>query len=236
MAESGGLFVIDAETGDTTQFSSTFAGGSNSITANASAKNNGDYGFKMLFDGAYDTAYGMKSITPADEIYLRFYIYIPSSLTIAVGYTMRVFGANEPLSNQVRFGIYNAYGTMMWKLQVAYDSVDFADEFALDTWIRVEIRYLKHTTNGGAEAWINGTKYASDLDQDLSTQISSVYIGACQCGSNPDAGDYFYLDDIKADTSYIGAYAAGGGVDTAKKRMSATHLLVPSFPMAILPD
>jgi hypothetical protein len=30
--------------------------------------------------------------------------------------------------------------------------------------------------------------------------------------------------------------AAGGGVDTAKKRMSATHLLVPSFPMAILPD
>jgi hypothetical protein len=30
--------------------------------------------------------------------------------------------------------------------------------------------------------------------------------------------------------------AGGGGVDTAKKRMSATHLLVPSFPMAILPD
>ena len=30
--------------------------------------------------------------------------------------------------------------------------------------------------------------------------------------------------------------AGGGGVDTAKKRMSATHLLVPGFPMAILPD
>jgi hypothetical protein len=32
------------------------------------------------------------------------------------------------------------------------------------------------------------------------------------------------------------AAAGGGGVDTAKKRMSATHLLVPSYPMAILPD
>ena len=32
------------------------------------------------------------------------------------------------------------------------------------------------------------------------------------------------------------AAAAGGGVDTAKKRMSATHLLMPGFPMAILPD
>jgi len=34
----------------------------------------------------------------------------------------------------------------------------------------------------------------------------------------------------------IAAAAGGGGADTAKKRMSATHLLVPSFPMAILPD
>jgi len=30
--------------------------------------------------------------------------------------------------------------------------------------------------------------------------------------------------------------AASGGADTAKKRMSATHLLMPGFPMAILPD
>jgi len=34
----------------------------------------------------------------------------------------------------------------------------------------------------------------------------------------------------------IAAAVGGGGVDTAKKRMSATHLLMPSFPMAILPD
>jgi hypothetical protein len=52
-----------------------------------------------------------------------------------------------------------------------------------------------------------------------------------------------FTDDIAGDirdASWdIGAdeyKAAGGGVDTAKKRMSATHLLVPSFPMAILPD
>jgi len=35
---------------------------------------------------------------------------------------------------------------------------------------------------------------------------------------------------------YVVYTTAGGGIDTAKKRMSATHLLVPSYPMAILPD
>jgi len=53
---------------------------------------------------------------------------------------------------------------------------------------------------------------------------------SCQETGGYDAGG---VDSIYCD---IDPTAAGGGADTAKKRMSATHLLVPSFPMAILPD
>ena len=43
-------------------------------------------------------------------------------------------------------------------------------------------------------------------------------------------------DNYTAFVAFAVKAAAGGGVDTAKKRMSATHLLMPGFPMAILPD
>jgi len=83
--------------------------------------------------------------------------------------------------------------------------------------------------------------------------------GIHYCRSDTDAGQTllspadpaltYYDDGFPADIS-IGGYtdyydlcircgvepAAGGGADTAKKRMSATHLLMPGFPMAILPD
>jgi len=48
-----------------------------------------------------------------------------------------------------------------------------------------------------------------------------------------DASSNYWTLDIAAFKSEA---AGGGGVDTAKKRMSATHLLMPGFPMAILPD
>jgi hypothetical protein len=98
-----------------------------------------------------------------------------------------------------------------------------------------------------------GTNNSSLLSDELIADIAPDYIRAIGGDSGSGRMALFYsIGDTGAATakatietgtywtaeimSFLATAASGGGVDTAKKRMSATHLLMPGFPMAILPD
>ncbi len=63
MPETGGLFIIDGESAGSTpwEFDSLSEEGSNTVALAAAAKNNGDYGYKITFDGTSDYAYVFKT-------------------------------------------------------------------------------------------------------------------------------------------------------------------------------
>jgi hypothetical protein len=217
MAETGGLWIIDGEDAGSTpwEWSTITNGGSATFALDASAKQYGDYGYLFTSNGL-DDAYGRYNFTARDEIYVRFYLFIPTGFNIGTGAGEQMYIAmfNAVLGDEVRFGINTKAGGVpfsyiLWVNYVSNYSAD--DTVTLNAWNCIEIRYLKHATAGGAELWINGSKLISDLDQAIAAQASQFYLGCQYQTSAIGAGDNLSFDDVKADTAYVGAYAAAGG-------------------------
>jgi len=108
------------------------------------------------------------------------------------------------------------------------------------SWSNAELTWVVGTTLTG------GTTYKLVLAS-ASNSSPGGTTGLASGTSKYQGGDYTDTpaSPLPAGTNYtheisircgVEPAAGGGGADTAKKRMSATHLLVPSFPMAILPD
>jgi len=218
MPETGGLFVIDAETGDTSQFTSVLDDGTCAFIAEAAAKNNGVYGFSATFDGTNENCYGLKTFTDKTGIYVRFYVYIDASFDItAAGYSV-VFLA----------GIYDGF-TRLASVQIITNGATNPDRwrftgqditsttsttnFSRGGWHRVEIRWLADATVGGMQVWVDGDSVFAELDNNTSAYAAdSIRIGSDSAGTGiPESGAYIYFDDIKAaETGPIGVYSAGG--------------------------
>jgi hypothetical protein len=217
MAESGGLWILDGESAGSTpwEWTAITEGGSATFALDAGAKNNGSYGYKFTAN-ASDDAYGRKAITAVDEIYVRFYLFIPTGFNVGSGGGESCFIAmfNAVLGDEVRFGIGSSIAAgepTAWNLWVNYTNNTSTTNFSLNAWHYIEIRYLKHASTGGGECWVDGTKIVSDLDQAIAAQATQFYLGCQYQTSDIGAGDYLYFDDIKADTSQVGAYADAGG-------------------------
>lgn len=215
MAESGGIVVIDAEEGDTSEFDSVTQEGSNTFAADAGAANNGSYGFKITYDGTNDEAYGYDGFTAETDVYARCYVYIPSTLTSATAWSrtffLGIWDAAVPCA-RASFKYNGSNTAYTWETWLAYGVVDTdATNFSTDAWHYVEIRYLKHAATGGVQMWVDGTLVHDDLDQAAGLDPDRVYVGSTSGSTPAVASDYFYLDDIKVDTSQVGAYSDAGG-------------------------
>ncbi|KKK81416.1 hypothetical protein LCGC14_2813650, partial [marine sediment metagenome] len=206
MAETGGLFVIDAETGDISQFTSVTQEGSNTFTADVAAKNNGTYGFKLLYDGTNEGNFGLKSVAPQSDIYLRFYIYIVAD-SRANGEFNGFIHFKDSGEWALDFRFYRVTGGVGYRLWVNNGGAGIINRsgnlvISDATWTRFEIRYLQDAVNGGCQVWINGVSDASSFITNTSAyDVTEIGIGTLY-GQAPDLNDTIYLDDIKADTSY----------------------------------
>jgi hypothetical protein len=219
MPESGGLFIADAEpSGGTGDFDSvTDAGGILSgITA---AKNNGSYGYKIAYDGTNATGYGvMSGLSNLSEIFVRMYVYIPTGLNGTANYKqINFFRTFDGGTQTGRWGLQ--CNTTPWNFDRWYcqsfpsgGSTTTTDQFANDTWIRVEGRFYRHASAGGCVLRIDGTDEITLLSENSSAlYVDEVWLGSIYSSSGePPNGDYFYFDDCKAsDSDWVGAYSAG---------------------------
>lgn len=223
MAETGGWFVIDAETGDESQFSSSpTEEGSNTFEASADAKNNGSYGFKLYFAGSDDECYAVKTFDGAKtDVYVRAYVNLNSPtigqyesvflLTIRDGATRLAYvGANKGTSdtgNPTRWIIGGQ----------SLDGGVSSEGFALSSWLRIELRWYAGSggADGGIQCWVDGQLAYSEFDTDLTAYAADdVLVGNDFNGTAPSEST-IYIDDIKADGSAIGEYSdagAGGSI------------------------
>jgi hypothetical protein len=218
MGESTGLWLCDAEDGGSTpwQWTTIYNAGSATFSENSTAKNNGTYGWLFTADGS-SLAYSRKTYAARDEIYVRFYINIPSGVKIGTGAGEGLVLAefNAVLSDEVRFGIQTGSGGTpnQWFTRINSTQYYSSTSFSVGTWHYIELRYLKGASNnGGMEIWIDGTKDAalSNVTVTMNVQTSAFYLGAQYMTSAISAGGAIYFDDCKADSAYIGAYSSGG--------------------------
>lgn len=217
VTEAEPLFTIDAETGDESQWDSFVISEGNTFTADLTAKINGSYGFKVeLSDTSGDYNYGKKNVTGLNEIYIQFYVYIPSEnypmhnqitgRNWVIGHIEDVSENNHLASlimqgNSTDLQIYRlVYASNILKWNMLYIN----EVQAYDAWHSIEI-YAK-IGNGDAAVglWIDGVSKAraSGFSND-NYDIESIIAGCLWSTNYTSNGEYFYLDDIKADTVYI---------------------------------
>lgn len=212
MAETGGLFILDGEDAGTTpwEFSSLVVGGTATFALDADAKNNGTYGYTAHGDGT-NACYGKKSFAEQAEIYVRFYVYIPSTSSFATwDYPILAELIDGTDTTVWAFGVHTTSGPAEWFAKYDEASAQTSNtNFSVDAWHRVEIRFLSASSNGGIQVWIDGDAVAalSDFDNNSSALVpDNLWIGSVTAGKLGSGGEVFY-DDIKADTSAIGEYS-----------------------------
>ena len=196
MPESGGLFIIDGEDAGSTpwEFDSLSEEGGNTIALDAAAKNNGDNGYKITFDGSGDFAYGIKGHVAQTELYVRLYIYIPSSLQFNSSFDVQSVLEMRDSVSVCKMGFRSgatqdpAQWSMSWRFTDTFSSTNFS----MDTWHYIELRFLKDNvgTSGGAQMWVDGDLIATDLDQAADYDPDEMRIGAHFGSTNPDAGSF----------------------------------------------
>jgi len=205
MAETGGLFVINAETGDESEFDSVTENGSWTFEASRDAEAHGTYGFKVTADGV-DTggAYGVKAFTEVDgDLWVRIYLYVDSGLTLDGTYqgvwTLQIFDGGTLLG---RFGIRSAGTTTPSQWRGSWQYAEYGDDtnFSLDEFHYLEAHFVQDASVGGTELYVDGDLIASDVNQDTSAyNPDSIRVGLI--GRACNSGHFVYIDDIKADTS-----------------------------------
>lgn len=223
MAESGGLLIIDGEDAGSTpwEFDSLTEAGSNTFALDGDAANNGSYGYKATLDGSNADAHGVVAFGSAQsDIYVRTYVYISSGLSVGDGgYNYLSFlyisdSAGGEGNTCAFFAVRNYGGNEVAHWYVGGNGasdVSTATNFSVGAWHYVELHYVEDASVGGIEAWVDGTQIVDDIDQDSSGRSASrIYAGAGPVGAGviDDAADFIYIDDLKADTSYVGAYSA----------------------------
>jgi hypothetical protein len=219
MAEAAGDIFgpVNAETGDTTQWSSTVVDAGMTFDAHADATNNGSYGFRCLSDGAHNDAKGVKTFTEQTEMYVRGYFYIDPDVSVASGdmnYMFNLYDGGVILATVgVRRSTAGAGPWEFWR--ITSDIVGLASiatNFSLGEWHYIEIHFKAGTgANGGWSASVDGDEiFTTDFNDNFSAYAADTVVAGIYA-STPANGDYIYVDDLKGSTSPIGAYAEEGG-------------------------
>lgn len=214
MAESTGLLLLDAENNDLSGLTITEEG-SNDLSISSGAALHGSLGYRFLFSGntGDNLLYFTKTFTYGNDIYLRHYFYIPSSFASDTN-NLGISALYHDSSNEVaKIRCYNSSGTIYldrfyYRTNTAITSVaNLNISVSRDTLHYLEMRYKSGSGDGVAELWYNGTSIASVTGltnnnyQARYTLIGNTYT------ATPTANSEFYIDDVKVDSAYIGAYA-----------------------------
>jgi len=214
-----GLFLADAEpAGGVGDFDDTSVEGAMTITGIVAAKNNGDYGYKINYDGVNDQAWGrFSSLGDLTELWVRMYVYIPSSLTPEAAWRQLYFGGiYDGNTYALWFGVESESTPTWytWILRVQGQAIQKnATNFGMDEWHRVEAHWISDDTNGGGTLKVDGDVAITDENQDTSAYaIDNCRFGSVYSGSIMPESDYFYFDDVKGSSvDWVGPYSEAGG-------------------------
>jgi len=229
MAEADdGLFLIDGEDAGSTpwEFDSITNDGSCTFAIDATAKNNGSYGYKASYDGTNRNCYGVVNLSDPSTIYVRGYVYIPSAFEMGGTYeTCVLFYLFDGTTDIIVLSAYCHGTTSMarWhkisEVSGVDEETDSVTNFSTDAWHYLEIKFVAGTGSDGiVECRCDGDTLFGGADTGLSTSAlapEALYVGNySERGQEPANGAYMYFDDIKASASdWVGAYSeAGGGV------------------------
>jgi len=235
LAETGGIVVIDAEEGDTSEFDSVVTDGDNTFIAQNGVVCHGSYSFQLDFDGTNEDCYGIDGLGATyNDIYGRCYFRFSSTFTLGAWERAILLGFRPEGWGYSTYSIalrnYTASTATPDRIEAQYPPSRTASHdsgLVADTWYRVEIRGVSHASTGGCQIWLatgdgEAVLIHDHLDEDTSAfdDIDTIWVGngtdpaACNA---PDDGN-LYIDDVKVDTSPIGVYTdEGAGDDLATK-------------------
>ncbi len=222
MAETGGIFIIDGEDAGTTpwEFDSINEDLSSTFALAGAAANNGSNGYEATFDGVDITCHGVFGFAQQSEIFIRFYLFVPTGFTIGStsGRYTTIFDLGDGGFVGATIRIRTTTGGVVNQIGGSYRTEAFTFEstfFSVNAWHYIEVRFLNDAFNGGMEWWVDGNLISQDLDQDTSSRFMDGFrIGGISSNDQPGANDSFYIDDIKADTSQVGAFPPAGTAAT----------------------
>jgi hypothetical protein len=239
MPETSNIAVIDGEDAGTTpwEFDALVEEGSNTLALDASAKNNGVSGYKGTLNNNNDRCYGVKSLSGAD-VFLRSYVYFPSSdypysqsETPRIGKWFSIRSSTQELA-----AIWLSFGSGgITKYRFSYyyteaTSEELSGALSLGAWHYIELHYKVHALDGIAELLIDGEEIISIPELNTGGNIiASAWLGQYYGYYPGDItnGEYFYLDDIVANTTGpIGPYAES---ETTKESLVAKALIESSW-------
>jgi len=222
--ESGGLLVVDLEEGDTSDWTSTQVGGTATVAASEGSKHEGIYGMVVTGDGSTLTIYGEKTFTETDDVYVRIYFYIPDGASLgASGSTrsIRAFSINDGTTICSSFLLKQDYDvsqidSVTWSLETPWVGEQGHTDISTNTWYYTEMRYKGGDADtGGAQFWLNGvSKYSSFIQNTSTAHPDRARVGSLSTyqGSGVlQSAHTLYFDDIKGDTSQVGAYSGSSG-------------------------
>jgi len=217
-AEGGGNIFgpINAETGDLSQFTGTTKDGTiTAFDAHADALCHGSYGFRIIFDGAGNDAFGSKTIDESTELYCRAYVKFGAAFTGSFGSTAYLIRFTDGGTVKAGFivtrrtggaGNCDNWGVFATGAVTAYSTTNFS----LNAWHYIELYWKSGEAGGHVTAWVDGDQIFDDADT-TDAAIDSVSVGFVQGGFAPAATETLYFDDILCSTGAIGAYSEAEG-------------------------
>lgn len=187
-AESGvtPLATLDFEEGNLSEWSST--SGAN-LSASTTFAHGGTYSMRVGTN-----SYGFFNFTSDTEVWLTFWIYLPSTSSQNAT-TNYVAMFDNGIADRSCFGTNN--GTWSeWIVGVNSGDLtdgDFTTNFSQDTWHKVKIYYQTNgTTTSNHQWWVDDTSIYS------TTNIFTNSVSLFTVGSEAATiTNYFYVDDIK---------------------------------------
>jgi hypothetical protein len=212
MSESTGILLLNAEDNDESGLTITEEGSNNfSITTGAAL--HGTYGYNFAFDGTNNELHATKSFTAGTDIYVRCYFYIPSAFSMNANNLAVLILRDSSNSRYLCYLQFSFSGTTLKANRFYYRTnagtayISLTGDISRDTLHFVEMRYKSGNSDGVAECWLDDTSIASATGLANDTyQAGYVRIGNTDPGV-PTSGSTFYVDDVKVDSSPIGAYA-----------------------------
>lgn len=214
MAESAGLFLADFETGDVSSFTALVQEGTNSLTANASASLHGNYGALLTFDGVNNDCYGYRTITSAGTLCAREYFRLNSDFNTGTG-TLILLSLNLSTTNRVYPRMAVAGGVV--SIDRFYYQTDTGAAFVAVSgvtiskntphYIEIRVTQSSGANDGTAELYLDGTLISSATGIDNDTIVYDRLYSGQRGTVVPTSASLIYIDDLKLDSTAIGAYA-----------------------------
>ncbi len=230
MPETGGIAIADAEENDLSDFTGTKQDAGNVIAASTDRILHGNYSYKLSFAGSDKDVAGWIDFAAKTEVYARMYFNVDVVDWANAEYLEDFLGlhdVNEAGATLISVRLYRIDASNMGYRLYVTDNAGTAykidqrsvSNFVPDQTYLIEIHWKQGNGDGEWGFWIDGDlKGSGNTETNDNYDIQTVKVGNTT-GVIPGNTCVLYIDDLKVDTSYIGAYSApAGGIVVLRRR------------------